>query len=204
AFIVNQIFDLKKRGHKVVIFSFTRGSKNIRNEQLDFLHKDIIYGAKANNRFKRYFEFIALLFRHRFIFNFSFFKNPILYYNNPILLLDRKADILHCHFAPNAVRFWNENIAKGYFKTTKYICTFHGYDMRPDQIEINKENYKSIKENFHLFTYNTPYLGNLLKQCIPEVPMAEIPVGFNVKFLNKYYNPESPDKKKFKVLFCGR
>src|SRR5690606_33517758 len=87
-------------------------------------------------------------------------------------------DIFHAHFGTNAT-YVAEMRNYGFYKKTKFISTFHGYDLAPEEMKRNENKYKSLFKEVDLITVNTPYLYSLLRQ-ITDRNAVILPVGLNI------------------------
>ncbi len=197
-FVANQINDLIDKGHKITIFSFNRGaviesSLFSRND----LYEKVIYANPTKSFFARIHRRILRLF-----------IGDRVYQNKFVLKLSESIDVVHCHFGHNALLFYNTYLKYGLFVQAVKICTFHGYDILPSNLPALKNTYKPLFDSFDKFTYNTPYMQEIV-HCfpIPSGKLRALPVGFDAGFLSKYLR-EKPnnysDGDCLHLVYCGR
>lgn len=202
-FIVNQIIGLQDAGHRVYIYSVKEGSKKINNELIGGIKHRVFYSKKKGSRIEKLVYFIKIICLVPFKVKIKALLRPRTFFKKPLYFLEDYIDVVHCHFAPNALYFIEKYLEKGYFEKAKKINTFHGYDMSPHQVEDYKMAYARIYQIFDAFTYNTPYLGNVVRQTSQSIKLFELPMGFNRHFLQKFYNTTVKNTR-FTVVFCGR
>ncbi|MBZ9729745.1 glycosyltransferase [Salegentibacter sp. JZCK2] len=215
-FIVNQIIDLKKRGHEVKIFAFQKNEKAIAHRLIpEYNLLDHVYYQKIPEygKIERFFKLFGFLKRKslqidfsRFlrIFNYSKFGKKALnlsYFTRYKWILDHDLDIIHAHFGPNGV-YAAEMKNFGFLKKTKLVTTFHGYDIHPARIASYQNTYKDLFRFSDAITCNTKYTADLLAKfdCFQE-PMI-LPVGLDTDFFKRGHFLKS--SKNIRLIFIGR
>lgn len=197
-FIINQINDLIDRGHHVYLLSMVKGSATISDSYSNKyqLVEHCMYqfctdhlSVRISNKLKRLLHL-----------------EPQLAIKE-VVALEKKIDIVHCHFGDHAVLFHKIYLTK-YFKRAAIVCTFHGYDFEPYRADYYKKYYRHIITRFDGFLYNTLYFGRIIKEVIPTSKCYELPVGFDKDFLDPFYqkrrNVLYNNKTIFTIVFCGR
>jgi len=218
-FIVNQINALLDLGHQVQVFSYKKTKDPVVHKSLHTHHllENVVYFEKApKSKIKRVISFIKWVLAH---FNniqwMHFFKTlNVFKYGKQVLTLhlffeaqwflkSKDFDIVHVHFGPYASRIAYLKANNILPNNTKFVATFHGYDLEPDKLSQYKLSYKYLLKQANTFTVNTPYLLGLLKQVnIDKKPIHILPVG-----LDTYFFKRNKTKKKsnyFEIVFCGR
>lgn len=216
-FILNQIVDLVDKGHTVHIFATERTKKKIHSKIKDYALLDHTFFADTpTNIYTR----LKLFFSSLFTSNKRCFKNllgTLNIFKHGILALKLSQffkvswlvktkddyDIIHAHFGPMSDYYFAAKEC-GFFKNSKLITTFHGYDIIPGENEINKRKYKKLIENKTTLTVNTSYTKSLLQNIGCQAGNIHVlPVGLDTS----YYNTSNLIKKeddKVAILFCGR
>jgi colanic acid/amylovoran biosynthesis glycosyltransferase len=117
-------------------------------------------------------------------------------------LLQKKYDVIHCHFGFNGVKV--ARLKKAEILTTeKCIVSFHGSDLTPSKVASYKLIYHDLIAYFDGFTVNTPYLKGILMQVAPNLKNVQvIPVGFHENYLKPYLDLSKNEV--FTIVFCGR
>lgn len=204
AFIVNQLYDLHLKGHHVFVYSIKRGKTGqVTNFQISALQKWVWYYELRSSRLGRLMDACLGILRMPLGLCLNSLRNPKKFFREPILLLDKKVDVVHCHYGPSAVFFHKNFFQKGFFAGAIKVCTFHGYDMEPAKREEYTKTYDGIFQDFDFVTYNSPFLGDIVRRCNEKIKAIEMPVGLNFQFLEKSYKP-SEKNEKFTTVFCGR
>ncbi len=213
-FILNQITGLLDIGHDVEIFAeFNPNEKKVHSDVERYRLKERTHYVMPRNKIKRVLKAIYLIIK-------NFHKSPLnilkslnitkygkdalslrfLYYTL-IPFLDKKFDIIHCHFGPNG-------IVGVYLKEIgipgKYITSFHGYDVNNYPKVVGENVYNDLFKKGDLFTCNT----NFTKQQVIELGCDEgkiviLPVGLRIEKF-KYSERKVEDKEPIKILTVGR
>lgn len=216
-FIVNQIVGLVDLGHEVTIFSYRKGLlKNIHPvvSEYGLLDNVIYFQKKSSSKWKRIIFFISylwanfnsidwcLLFRSVNIFRYGKKAMSLqLFYESLWFLKKQKQDIVHVHFGTNAVRIASIK-ALGFLQNTKFITTFHGYDLMPNMKKHYKRHYAILIKESDQITINTLYLKDIFDEIFPNQKNVYIlPVGLDTDY---FKNELVPNQKGFKILYCGR
>tara|TARA_R110002020_G_scaffold172125_4_gene362346 strand:- start:10454 stop:11692 length:1239 start_codon:yes stop_codon:yes gene_type:complete len=214
-FITNQIIEFIKNGHEILIFSYHKGETGILHENV--IHYRLLERVQYLNNFteEKYsssLKFLLLLIRNSRKLNYSFLKELIFKVlktkTGRLLLVERlqwfilnsKIDIVHVHFGPIANRILEIKKFKSLVKL-KIFTSFHGYDLRPDQIMMNKKRYKKLFKLGDGFIVNTKYLESILKKVKGDLRRVQvIPVGLDTSVF------QSKRKQRIHntLLFCGR
>lgn len=216
-FIVNQIVYLIENGHNVTILSFLKPKDGLIHDIVKKyeLQKLCVYYLKPDkNILKRYLNYLKWLFKTKdlnylkVLKSFNVFKSPkdVLNLSAPYLaqwfVTNKKFDLIHVHFAPNAIGI-AEMIDKRLINNSKLIVSFHGYDIVPKLIEDYKKKYYYLIKNSHSFIANSEYTKGLVdKLGIPNKTKV-IPVSLDTSIFCKTKNKSENDSK-FRILFCGR
>lgn len=197
-FIINQINDLIDRGHNVYLLSMVKGSAAISDSYSNKyqLVEHCMYQFSTDHLFVRISNKLKRLLH---------LESQLAI--KEVVALEKKIDIVHCHFGDHAVLF-HKIYLTNYFKRAAIVCTFHGYDFEPYRADYYKKYYRHIIARFDLFMYNTVYFGRIIKEVIPASKCYELPVGFDKYFLDPFYqkrrNVLCDNKTIFTIVFCGR
>lgn len=213
-FILNQIIDLIDRGHHVDIYAKKQDKWIIHQKVLDYrlIDRTHFYPIPASTpeRIKQAGKIMMYSKKNflRLIQAFNVFK-----YGGAVLDLAHffkyarfinvpAYDIVHAHYGHNGKQIAELKEA-GFFKGAKLVTTFHGFDIIPSQVGLNKKRYRKLFACGDLFTVNSNFTGNLLTQagCPPE-KIEKIPVGLDTSF----YKGKYPRKQSgvINIIFCGR
>lgn len=217
-FIINQIISLIDKGHKVKIYALYKGNtckvhKVITKYEL--LNKVTYKPYFPKNKIKRVLKFFKFVFVNFFLIDWklliksvNFFKygkktlNLELFYESKWFLFKDKPDVVHVHFGVYAVNI-AELKKKGFLSNSKFIVSFHGFDINPSKIEYYKTYYKTLLDQVDTITVNTLYTKNLLLKVKPNLKNIEIlPVGLNTNLFKGSEVVKENDV--FKILYCGR
>ena len=162
-FILNQITGLIDLGHKVDVYAYENPGKyhrevedyNLieRTHYFDFPLSKSVRLKKAFGLFIKYFPGhpIAVAQSLNFI---KYGKNALIlsYFFHLVPFLDKNYDIIQCQFAPTSNSFlFLRDILR-----TKYITTFHGWDIRLAE-EFGGNIYKKLFERGDLFVAISNY-----------------------------------------------
>lgn len=218
-FIFNQVIGLIDMGHDVEIYStenIVDNKEKYKNEILKYNLLDNIYNI-PQNKFNKIIISLFIIIKNiaknpaiikrlpniKYILNikkkykFNILNFIYLYCN----LINKKFDIIHCHFGPNGIR---GVILKKLGIEGKLITTFHGYDanMYP---KIHGNNiYKELFLYCDAFTSNTYYTKyQMFKLGCNKKIINILPVGVN---LNKFQYQEKKLNKGdcIKFITVGR
>jgi len=213
-FILNQITGLLDLGHDVEIFAQSNPKdKKVHSDIEKYrLMERVHYFAKPCNKIKRILKAI-------FVIVTNFHKNPLkilkslnifkycktalslrlLYTLIPFL--DRKFDIIHCHFGPNGIIGIH---LKEIGIPGEYITSFHGYDVNSYPKIMGKNVYEVLFKKGDLFTANT----NFTKQQVVKIGCDEkkiiiLPVGLRIARFN-FSTRKIRNGDLIKILTVGR
>ena len=161
-FIINQIADLMERGMKVTVFAFKRGDQSNCSQKFhDYHMSDAVHYLEAPiDFFVRSISRVILLIRlllHSPALIINLFKigktNPgvlpsqLLFWSTPFL--NRKFDLVHCHFGPVANKYL---VIKDFLGLKeKIITTFYGYDVSLFFKNKPSDYYDNLKRESSLF-----------------------------------------------------
>nr|WP_298332164.1 glycosyltransferase [uncultured Christiangramia sp.] len=214
-FIVNQICDLIDRGHEVKIFAFEKDENSIRHEKIQAyqLEKHAFYFEKILiPKRRRYLPFIKYIVRnfgkeslHSIFKDFEFqmkgFKalNLNFFYRYFWILKHGYFDIIHSHFGENGIYFANLR-RTGFYSRSKFVATFHGYDIQPLLLERYQKKYQKIFRTADLLTVNSIFSKNLLKG-ITDRNITILPVGLDTRFFRK---KNVRKNSIFQITYVGR
>lgn len=214
-FIVNQILGYLNAGHDVFILAYHRGPDSALHESIldnDLLKHVFYFKSYKKGKFKFILRFALKLITQLKFVNFLtlfelFFKllkkskyRLSMLEHMQWFVLNKRFDIVHAHFGPIANRIL---ILKSFktLKHTKVFTSFHGYDLRPDEIRYNRQRYKDLFTRGDGFIVNTPYLRSILEMVKGNLDRVyTIPVGLDI---NKF-KPEGIKRIPYSLLFCGR
>ncbi len=213
-FILNQITGLLDMDHDVEIFAqFNPKDKKVHSDVEKYqLMKRVYYFNIPHNKIKRILKAIFLIIKnfHKAPLKILKSLNVFRYGKTALSLrllytlipfLDKKFDIIHCHFGPNGIIGVH---LKEIGIPGKYLTSFHGYDVNSYPKIMGKNVYNILFKNGDLFTANT----NFTKQQVVKVGCDEekiiiLPVGLRVekfKFSTRKIQPREP----IKILTVGR
>ncbi|MDN3725283.1 glycosyltransferase [Aequorivita sp. SDUM287046] len=218
-FIVNQITSLIDKGHSVKIYSYEKGNiEKIHNSILTYgLLENVVYRDKPPvNKLRRLFSFLKLIFQHFFQLNWALLFKSLsfskygkkaislkIFYERKFFILNKKFDVVHVHFATNAVDIANYK-TEGYLHQSKLVVSFHGYDINPSKIDFYKTHYKGLFEHTDHFTVNTIYTKEILLLVNPILTNVSIlPVGLDTVLFKKTKKQHEINHQ-FKIVYCGR
>ena len=213
-FIVNQIIGFVESGHEVQIFAFYKGSENkIHNSILKhrLLDRVTYHRNFTKQKYKSVLKFFYFLIRKCFSINYVVLfelLSKIIIHSGRLerieslqwFIYNKPFDLVHAHFGPIGQRM---STLKRYRSMSglKFFTSFHGYDLRPDQIDYNRARYRELFQFCDGFIVNTPYLKSILQKVKGDLnTVYEIPVGLDTGF----FLPEKLERKPYSVLFCGR
>ncbi|TBW25568.1 glycosyltransferase [Gramella sp. KN1008] len=214
-FIVNQITDLINRGHEVEIFSLSKGNNAIIHQKIlnNNLFEKVVYRfEKKITSSPRVFIIKNLLQNFgyinwkRFCKKFKFFNYQTktfdikYYFQHWWILKKQNFDVVHAHFGHAGI-FFAQLRKLGFFHQSKFIVTFHGYDLNPSILVQLKKDYKRLFLEVDLMSVNTPYAKSLLQEITDHKKIVILPVGLNVdEFSPKIQEPLD----ELNILFVGR
>lgn len=218
-FIVNQIKALIDEGYSVKIYALRKGDTSKTHKVIQdykLLNKVTYKPSFPKNKIKRISFFFNFIFWNLFLIDWrllvksvNIFKygkkalNLKLFYECQWLMYETKPDIIHVHFGVNAVSI-AEFKKKGFLGGSKFIVSFHGYDMNPSKIDYYKIHYKTLFKQLDRITVNTIYLKNILLKVNPTIENIDIlPVGLDTKLFQKRIE-KNKSTKSFTIVFCGR
>ncbi len=215
-FIVNQIIDLKKRGHEVKIFAFQKPKIDLTHHfiQEDNLLEHAYYQKIPKyGKIDRFFKLFGFLIRNSQkidfsrilrILNYRKFGKKALnlsYFTRYKWILDHDLDIIHAHFGHNGA-YVAEMKNFGYLKNTNLVTTFHGYDIHPAHIPTYRDAYKNLFKFSNAITCNTKYTADLLSKLDFNQKPTVLPVGLDTDFFKRGHIIKS--SKNIRLIFVGR
>lgn len=213
-FVVNQLIYLLDQGHKVNILAYNRSDHPV-NEivtKYQLLEKTTFLNIpRSPARKLKAFSKLALQHMGRgffkslnlFQFKLDVFKlSPLFKFASLKTLNENQYDIIHAHFAFTSELYFTGRYF-GFFRNSKLLVTFHGYDMHPADVSKNRKRYK------HLFKYNTPITVNnqygkflLAKINSNHTNITTLAVGLDTNYCKpRAHKQASPSTR---ILFCGR
>jgi colanic acid/amylovoran biosynthesis glycosyltransferase len=209
-FIVNQIIGIRKAGHSVDIFSKNR-TENVpihkmvvENGLLDSVYyldqlpqlrseklKELFFACIKNLSNRRIFFLIKAIFRN--------YSSLSIY--DFIPYLDKPGyDVVHAHFGING-KYVAQLKKLGLFKKSKFITTFHGYDL--NQHFAKNNFYKDLFEECNHFTVNSNYSKRrLVSLGCDENKINVLPNGVNTTVFR--LKTERIQTEVITLLFVGR
>lgn len=215
-FIYNQIVDLIQQGYQLRIFALNQNYEVIKHQTIKDYNLDKIISFKEfrplTNLKTSLLMIKTIWFNRRnfclkkFLEKFKFFnyqtKNfDLEFFNaNFSILKDQNFDIIHAHFGEAGI-FVADLKRAGFFSKTKFVTTFHGYDLNPTKLPELKNRYAKLFREVDLMTVNSPYALSLLEQISGRKEMEILPVGLDTK---KFKRENSEINTQFKILFVGR
>ena len=218
-FIINQINALIDEGLDVKLFAFKKGDvKRIHKSVVkhDLLNNITYIHKKDKSIVLRYLKFVAWTIKHVFRIKwkpyfqalnvFKYGKKALslgVFYNSAWRLIEADFNIVHVHFAQNAIPIAEMKSFGLFPENTKLVTTFHGYDIQPKKHDFYHKVYTNVIQYTDLFTVNTPYLKQQLQTFAPHLNNIDVlPVGLDTEFFKR----EQPHKENtyFDVVFCGR
>ncbi|MBO2544280.1 glycosyltransferase [Salegentibacter sp. BDJ18] len=215
-FIVNQITDLIDKGHEVSIFAFQKNNCEVIHQgvlEYNLLEKTVYFQEIQISKFGRYFDFLKFIVLNRKhinffkiiqIFNFQRHGKKAINLRNYTkfkwILNHASFDIIHVHFGTNAT-YIAQMKALGYFANTRFITSFHGYDISPHLMNTYPKKYELLLQEVDLITANTKYTKSLIQNLTNSHKIEILPVGLDTgKFKKNRFNKNQD----FTMLFIGR
>ncbi len=216
-FIINQITALIDRGHAVDIYATKRGNtRKVHSpvESYALLDRTNYAPTLPRNRVIRVIKAFRFLAAHPFtnprgrLHVLNFFKHGkpaltlTLLYKVMAFLPERRYDIIHCHFAPNARRALiavDAGILHG-----RLLTTFHGYDVNTYPREHGNDVYKALFQQGDLFTANSTFtFQRAVALGLSPEKIVKLPVGVDLKLFA--FTERSPDRvREIRILTVGR
>jgi len=211
-FILNQITGLLDMGHDVEIFAkFNPKEKKVHLDVEKYqLMKRTHYFNIPHNKITRILKAIFLIIK-------NFHKSPLKILNSLnvfkhgktalffkplyalIPFLDKKFDIIHCHFGPNGILGAH---LKEIGINGKILTTFHGYDM--SIFIINNNAYKKLFLNGDLFLPISNYWKRkLIRLGCNEKKIIVHHMGIDLEKF-KFFERRKEPGKPIKILTVGR
>ncbi|MFC7523372.1 glycosyltransferase [Parapedobacter sp. GCM10030251] len=212
-FIVNQMVYLLDRGYDIAILSWgtLKHPPHPKVIQYDLLAKTT-YVNIPDSALKRLACFIKTCIRNPsrnhiralniFRFKIDALKLKVFYKLLAFNRLGSDFDIVHAHFGFMSDFFFKGKYL-GFFEKSKLITTFHGYDMMPNELALNRKRYKELFANNTLITVNNDFGKSLILNINPHYRRIKLlPVGLDTQ----YYKPSKAKTiaEFTNVLFCGR
>jgi len=174
SFILNEIYELEKRGHNIAVFAINQPKEDIEHEEYDEINIPIYYADPLNYtdvtkllspkilrpKILQNAKFKASVKTHFAAFNWS--KQCIEFVDE----LDLDVDLIHSHFT-TASRFSGRYVASYY--NIPFTMTAHAFDL---YYNPNKEQLEHIvNKTDHLVTiseYNKNYVRNEISEKTPN------------------------------------
>lgn len=219
-FVINQVIDIKKRGHEVFIMAeeLTDGEAIHRSVLENGLLGHCYSEPIPRNYFKRYLKLFLLLTRKRkseeikflirslnfFRYGRSSFNLKNFYRLYPVLQINHKAaDVVIAHFGSEGV-FATNLMAMGLFGRARLITAFHGIDVHPSK-KINAAFYKKLFSTASLVTANTCFTKQqLLKLNCPENKIRILHEGLDTQYFRRRREEKLSGRQKTTIAFVGR
>lgn len=216
-FVVNQIVALLDRGHDVDIYAARRGDVRKRHPGVDSHHllDRTTYSREKPRRYPvRVWKALGPLFAHPLtnplgrLRALNFFKHgeparslTLLYHVMPFLP-QRRYDVIHCHFAPNAIRVvlaHRAGILRG-----KVLTTFHGYDVNTYPRQYGRDVYRDVFRTCELFTANSSFtMRRAVALGCPAGKLIKLPMGVDLDS-HGFGERRLAEDEKVRVLTVGR
>ncbi|HNQ20060.1 MAG TPA: glycosyltransferase [Bacteroidales bacterium] len=213
-FILNQITGLIDLGHEVEIFAKSNPKdKKIHSDVYNYdLIEKVHYFNLPHNKFERIIKALFIIFK-------NFHKSPLVILNSLNLFkygkeafslnllysvvpfLNKKFDIIHCHFGPNG----NIGIKlKEIGIPGKYVTSFHGHDANSYPKIKGKNIYNYLFKKGDLFIANTNFTKDqLINIGCDEKKIVILPVGLRVERF-KFSTKKIKKNDSIKILTIGR
>lgn len=221
-FIMNQIVFLLHQGIDVHIYSLYPGNfKNLHAQYKGYsLEEKVTYIATIPSspakRLKESFQFFkesgfwknigwGLKSMNPIAFGLPALKLTYLLFYSRLKSIERY-DLVHVHFG-NMGAFYADFVAFGFFKHLPYLVSFHGYDLVPNQTEINRERYRKMLVSARLFTVNSTYTSFLLDQVDSSIRgrVRLLPESLDTSLFEcTEKSVAAQENIKFRLLFVGR
>lgn len=210
-FIVNQIVDLKQKGYRVRIYARERGCQRIVHKKInehELLSDTKFLSDFPKQRIKKVGCLLKALIKSPSIKNLLLTINFIkkashqglsVYDLMPFIGLDFA--VVHAHFGSNGL-FVAKLRALGLFQSSRFVTTFHGYDLEPTFSGI--QLYEQVFRSCDVVTVNSEFAKQKLLdlKCSSE-KIIKLPVGLDTKWFRKE-ETELYKKVNFTILFVGR
>lgn len=212
-FIANQIVDLIDKGHELKIFALNENNSPILHsviEDYNLLGRTTFYTRSKKGNL---FNLLVCSIKNRRNINFKKFLKKFKFFryqqksltfnsfsNHYWILKNQNYDIIHAHFGP-AGAYMGELLSVGFFAKSKFITTFHGYDLNPGLLPEFKKKYNKIFEEVNMMTVNTIYLKVLLQKITHRAEIIILPVGLDTSLFKK---SNFFKKDNLNILFVGR
>ncbi|MHC4696670.1 MAG: glycosyltransferase [Planctomycetota bacterium] len=193
-FVIDQITSLIDRGHDVDIYAVRPEEENKIHSTVEayrLLDHTTYFAAPPESRPTRISAAMSFLFAHpsgglfRAWRRFACFKRaapalrPTLVSRATAFLPERRYDIIHCHFGPNALvgLFARDaGILHG-----KLITTFHGYDVNTYPRKHGHDVYRRLFQRGDLFTANSRFTAGRAEALgCPKDKIVVLPVGVDL------------------------
>ncbi|GAA4282079.1 glycosyltransferase family 4 protein [Gaetbulibacter aestuarii] len=111
-------------------------------------------------------------------------------------------DIVHAHFGQMSDYYFLAQKC-GFFKGAELITTFHGYDITPGEVLLNRTKYAQLIKQNKMVTANTEFTKSLLLDVgFKSKNIQILPVGVDTSY---YHSGNSNyDSNILNILFIGR
>lgn len=217
-FIVNQICALIDKGHEITIFTFQKNQTTIIHKNVqtyNLMDKLVVWEPEPSSKWRRFRYFWRVIFgggkKYHFTKIFTalnFFKygkralSLHFFYKIQWFLQRDHFDVIHCHFAPSGL-FIARLKRDGFLNNEKLVTSFHGTDINPGKVEEYKTKYQVLFNEMDLFTYNSEYTLQIIKQVqATSQKLRLLPVGLDTAQFSKTRNQlmQGP----VQIVYCGR
>jgi colanic acid/amylovoran biosynthesis glycosyltransferase len=209
-FIMNQITGLLDMGHDLEIFAqYNLREKKVHVDINNYhLLERVHYFNIPQKRIKRIVRAIFLVIKNFHSspglicksLNILKYRNLGVLYN-VIPFLNKKFDIIHCHFGPNGIIGTH---LKDIGIHGKIITSFHGYDVNSYPKIAGDHVYKNLFQKGDMFTTNTHFTKDqVIKLGGNKKRIIVLPVGLKIdkfRFSARKRKPGEP----IKILTVGR
>lgn len=219
---MNQIIFLIRNGVEVHVFSLYPGDfKNLHSQFKGYyLEEKVTYIANIpSSPTKRLIEafiffkkemdwnniYMGIKTINPFYFGFSALKLTYLLYFSRLKNVE-KYDLVHIHFGNMGV-FYTKFFSSGFFNQLPYLVSFHGFDLVPNQTEINRQRYKKMLHSAKFFTVNSIYTRLLLEKVDSSIvqQIKLLPESLDTSiFDSSQYSNATQQENIFRLVYVGR
>jgi colanic acid/amylovoran biosynthesis glycosyltransferase len=183
-FVVDHVQGIRKAGAEVSVYALSPQESNEQKfEGISIFRPEI-----PLTRTRRIFKIFSILFKnfHKIYKIFRVVNIFQLRTFNRLIILDHflhnEYDVIHCHFGTMAK---SVSFLKRAFPHSKFVVSFHGYDVHKYPKENGSNIYKELFSLIDMGIANTQFTKNTLIDlgCISN-KIFVIPVGFDVGSAN--------------------
>jgi colanic acid/amylovoran biosynthesis glycosyltransferase len=221
-FILNQITFLIRQGIEVHVFSLYKGDfEKLHSQFLEYgLENKVTYIAEIPKnllqRIQDTFSFLRREWSQKHFVALAHCLNPFefglsglklsyfLYYSRMHFIKD--FDLIHVHFGNMGV-FFSKFYSKILLGNVPFLVSFHGYDLVPNQTEINRRRYRRMFISSKLFTVNSFYTRTLLEKVDSSIVqrIRLLPESLDTSlFDNSQYSGTINQGNIFRLVYVGR